>query len=143
MEVINVSTMPKKSKLKLPPLNLATEETFGQRLARLRKERGITQVALAAKIGIIQSLVTSYECDRLRMHPEMVVRFALALEVSADELLGVPTRKSKTTISESHPKTMSLKLVRRLQKIDRLPDQKQKVLLQTIDGFLRGEGISS
>ena len=143
MEVINVSTMPKKSKLKLPPLNLATEETFGQRLARLRKERGITQVALAAKIGIIQSLVTSYECDRLRMHPEMVVRFALALEVSADELLGVPTRKSKTTISESHPKTMSLKLVRRLQKIDLLPDQKQKVLLQTIDGFLRGEGISS
>ena len=63
---ITMFTMPKRSKLKLPPLRLSTDETAGQRLARLRKERGLTQVELAAKVGIIQGLVTNYERDRLR-----------------------------------------------------------------------------
>ncbi|OFZ19429.1 MAG: hypothetical protein A2X94_13910 [Bdellovibrionales bacterium GWB1_55_8] len=73
------------------------------------------------------------------MHPEMVIRFALALGVSTDELLGVLSKKNP-----EHPlPRLSLKLVKRLQKIDRLLDTKQKVLLQTIDGFLRGEGISN
>lgn len=121
-----------KSKLNLPPLKLATDETFGQRLARLRKERGWTQVELAEKVGIIQGLVTNYERGKLRMHPEMVVRFALALGVSGDELLGIPSKKS------SQPRArLSLKLVRRLQKIEKLPGTKQKVLLHTIDVFLR------
>jgi ribosome-binding protein aMBF1 (putative translation factor) len=44
--------MPKVSKLKLPPLDLG-EETLGQRIARLRKGRGISQVELAGKIGIV------------------------------------------------------------------------------------------
>lgn len=131
--LIFFGTMPKK-RLKLPPIELATTETFGERLARLRKERSFTQTALAEKIGIIQSLVTDYERDRLRMHPEMVCRFAYALDVSADELLGLKTSR---TLGDGK---LSLKVVRRLTKIESLPDHKQRVLLQTIDAFLRGEG---
>jgi transcriptional regulator with XRE-family HTH domain len=48
--------MPPRSRLKLPPLDLGTE-TLGRRVARLRKDRGYTQVELAEKIGIIQELV--------------------------------------------------------------------------------------
>lgn len=36
---------------------------MGQCLARLRKERGYTQVDLAKKIGIIQTLISDYELD--------------------------------------------------------------------------------
>ncbi len=79
--------MPRKSKLKLPPLNLG-DETLGERIARLRKERDCSQAELA-EIGIIQRLVSDYERDRLRPHPEMIVRFARALEVTSDELLGI------------------------------------------------------
>ena len=125
-------TMPKK-RLKLPPVEFATDETFGARLARLRKERSFTQTALAEKIGIVQSLVTDYECDRLRMHPEMVVRFAYALDVSADELLGL---KASRTLGDGK---LSLKVVRRLSAIESLPDHKQRALLQTIDAFLKAE----
>ena len=39
------SAMPKKSKLKLKPVDFG-EESLGQRLARLRKERGFTQKQL-------------------------------------------------------------------------------------------------
>ena len=64
----------------------------------------------------------------------------MALEVSADELLGL---SQETGPKNPATKKLSLKLVRRLQKMEQLPSSKQKALLQTIDGFLRGEGIGS
>ncbi len=75
--------MPRVSKLTLPPLNWG-KESIGQRVARIRKERGFSQVELAAKIGIVQTLVTDYETGRLRLTAEMAVRFALALDVTLD-----------------------------------------------------------
>jgi transcriptional regulator with XRE-family HTH domain len=122
--------MPRRSTLQLAPLDLG-EETLGQRLARLRKQRGLTQVELAQKIGIIQSLVSEYERDKLRLNAEMLARFALALEVSADELLGL----QKLPKNGRHP---SRKVLRRLQKIEELPAHDQAALLKTIDTFLKG-----
>jgi transcriptional regulator with XRE-family HTH domain len=135
--VITMLPMP-KSRLKLPPVKFTTDETFGERLARLRKERGLTQVELAEQMGLTQALITSYECDRLRMHAEMLARFSLALEISSDELIGLPNARSKKASDDFHAKTLSLKLVRRLQKIETLSASQQKVLLHTIDVFLRG-----
>jgi transcriptional regulator with XRE-family HTH domain len=122
--------MPKVSKLKLPPLDLG-EETLGQRIARLRKGRGISQVELAGKIGIVQVLISDYENDKLRPHYEMIIRIALALDVTADELLGM----KKTASKEMKP---DMKLVRRLKKIEGLPLAQRKALLKTIDTFLKG-----
>ena len=76
--------MPRK-RLKLPPI--VYQESVGQRLARIRKERGYTQVELAKKIGTIQGLISDYKNDNLRLSADMAVRFALALDVSTDELL--------------------------------------------------------
>jgi hypothetical protein len=67
------------------------------------------------------------------MHPEMLVRISNALGVSTDELLGVTGQREVSG-------KLSLKVVRRLSKIESLPDHKQRILLQTIDAFLRGEG---
>jgi transcriptional regulator with XRE-family HTH domain len=120
--------MPQKSKLKLPPINLGNE-SFGQRLARFRKERGYTQAELANKMGLVQALVSEYERDKLRPYHEMVARFALALEVSADMLLGLDDQKRKH-------KTPSLKLQKRMLQIEALPPYQQKILLRTIDTIL-------
>lgn len=124
--------MPRKPRYKLPVLNLGNE-SMGKRIARLRKERGYTQVELAEKIGITQKLISDYERDKLRLHSEMVLHFSLALEVSADELLGV--KKSKKDRAKP-----SLRLLRRLQKISELSQTQQRALLQTIDTFLKGAG---
>ena len=107
-------------------------ETVGQRLARLRKERGWTQVELAERVGIIQSLISDYERDRLRMNPGMVVRFAGALEITTDELLQPNAQK------HSLRHKPSLRVLRRLEKIEKLPAHQQSTLLKTIDTFLRG-----
>jgi transcriptional regulator with XRE-family HTH domain len=101
-------------------------------LARLRKERGWTQVELAERIGIIQSLISDYERDRLRMNPDMVLRFAAALEITTDELLQPGGEKPPL---RHRP---SLRVLRRLEKIEKLPPHQQSTLLKTIDTFLKG-----
>jgi transcriptional regulator with XRE-family HTH domain len=129
--------MPHKSRLKLPPLDLG-HETVGQRIRRLRTALGLTQVQLALKMGLLQNLISDYERNRLRLHAELVVRFALALEVSTDELLGIK-RASRTPASTAP----SVALSRRMVAIDRLPLPQRKVLLRTIDAFIRGVGLAA
>jgi transcriptional regulator with XRE-family HTH domain len=123
--------MPRRSQRKLPPLDLG-KETMGERLARIRKERGVTQVVLAEKIGIIQGLVSAYERDRIRLPADMAIRIAQALQVSADELLGLQPTKTDGELS--------LRLSRRLRGIETLPAAQQKALFQTIDAFLKNTG---
>ena len=125
-----MSVMASKNKTTQPPLMIGAE-TFGQYLSRLRKSKGYTQVELAEKMGIIQVIISDYERDKLRPYHEMVIRFAQALEVSADELLGLKTPKTKGNGG-------SLKILRRMKKIEALPPAQQKVLLRTIDTFLKG-----
>lgn len=121
--------MAKKSKLKLMPVDF-DKETLGQRLARIRKERGLTQKDVAERTGLIQTLVSDYERGRLRLAADMIVRFAVALEISTDELLRPKRGKA------APPPKASRKVLRRLQQIESLPAYQQRALLTTIDNFI-------
>lgn len=120
--------MPRISRLKLPPI--PTKESIGERVARIRKERGFTQVELAEKIGVIQSIVSAIERDVLKLSAEMAIRFALALEVTTDDLL-MPAKRNG-----SQGKKPSRKILRRLEKIETLPRTQQTAVLKTIDNAL-------
>jgi len=80
-----IVAMPRVSRFKPPPIR--RDESLGERLARLRKERGFTQKELAGKTGLIQALISDYERDKLRLNADMVLRFATALEITTDDLL--------------------------------------------------------
>lgn len=120
-----IQDMPKKSKL---APTTAEKETLGLRLAQVRKERGLTQVELAERTGLIQVVVSDYERGRLRLPADMALRFAEVLGVTVDELLQAP--KGRTA------KQPSLKLVRRMEQIESLPVYQQRALLTTIDTFI-------
>ena len=122
--------MPKRATISKPPLN-SDGESVGQRLARLRRERGFTQVGLAEQLGTRQSLITAYETDRIALSAEIAVRLALALEVTTDELLH-PNAKKKSTAKPS------LKVMRRMEQIEQLPENKQSFILSALDSMLRG-----
>lgn len=122
--------MPKKSKLKLLPVD-SGKETLGQRLTRIRKEKGLTQQQVAERTGLIQVLVSDYERDRLRLSAEMAIRFATVLGVTTDELLYRKPAKPQP------PRQVSRRFLRRMEQIEKLPPLQQTTLLRTIDTFLR------
>jgi transcriptional regulator with XRE-family HTH domain len=108
-------------------------ETVGQRLARLRRERGLTQADLAARLGIAQPVVSDYERGELRLHGQLIVRLTDILGVSADELLGLTPTPAAGPLAQR-------RLLRRLWAIDRLPRRDQQALFRTIDAFLKSAG---
>lgn len=124
------SVMPKPSKLALTPLP-PSDETPGQRLARIRRERGFTQVELAEKTGLVQTLVSDYERGKLRLNADMILRLATALEVSTDDLLqpagggAKPVRKA------------SRRVLQRLERIEALPAHVQTTVLKSLDLMLK------
>lgn len=121
--------MPRKPVIKLPPIDLG-EETIGKRIARLRKERGLTQKVLAEKIGTSQSIVADYEIGRIRLYDEMVARFALALQVSADDIRGLKKQNIENSLAD-------LKVTNRMREILKLPASKKRSLFDIIDAFLK------
>ncbi len=104
-------------------------ETIGQRLARLRKERGITQVELAQRLGVAQPVVSDYERGELRLHGELIIKLTELLGVSSEELLGLEAPRP-------HSHLGNRRLLRRLQGFEQLPKRDQDALLRTIDAFL-------
>lgn len=100
------SVMPKPSKLALAPLP-ASDETPGQRLARLRRERG-----------------------KLRRNADMILRFSTALDVSTDDLLQ-PSSGPKPA------RKTSRRVLQRLERIEALPAHVQTTVLKSLDLILK------
>ena len=107
-----------------------TPRPIGSRLSQVRKEKGYTQIALAKKTGFTQTLISSYERGRLRLSAETVIRFAKALNVSTDGILGF-SKASKST------DRVSLRLIHPLGRIESLPKSKQRTILQAVDFMIQ------
>jgi len=107
------------------------QETIGNRVARLRKDKGMTQTELAETLAVSQPVVSDYENDVIGLDSARIVQLAQVLGVSADEILGLEkaTRAASTGIGNR-------RLYRQLQSIDRLPKRDQEALFRTIDAFL-------
>ena len=71
------------------------EKTIGRRIRDLRKRQGMTQIELAAELGINQSAVSDYEKGEVRIHAAMLAGLARVLKSSADEILGLEKAKGK------------------------------------------------
>ena len=60
---------------------------FSQRLAALRKERGLTQQALADRVSLHITQINRYESKDSQPTLDVIRRLAITLSVSADELI--------------------------------------------------------
>lgn len=112
-----------------------TETTIGARIRQLRHRRGMTQVELAEKLDMHQSLLSRYERGELRLHGALVTAFAKALRVKTDDILGAQEPKRDGFVSDR-------RFMRRLQQIDKLSKRQKEALLQTLDTFLKGAGVA-
>ena len=60
-----------------------------------RERVGLTQAALAQKIGVTQQAVASWEAGKTLPRPSMLLRLADVLGCTVDELLRGDAEKSK------------------------------------------------
>ncbi|WP_144559523.1 helix-turn-helix domain-containing protein [Shouchella miscanthi] len=64
-------------------------ETFGERLAYIRKRHNLYQYEVADKLGIHKVTYANYEQDKRQMDYATLVRFCEIFNVSSDFLLGI------------------------------------------------------
>ena len=67
---------------------------LGDKLKSLRKQKGLTQVEVAKRIGISKAVVSSYEITDRRPSLESLVKLAKLYDVSTDYLLGLEPRRN-------------------------------------------------
>ena len=103
-------------------------ESFGQRLRKIRKAKGITQVELANKIGVSQRMMVYYERDAEYPPTKLIAPMAKILKVPTDELLGVKAAKN------AEPEK-NLRLWNKLKKVDKFNKPDQKVITKMIDAL--------
>lgn len=114
-----------------------TERAFyvelGQRIAALRRDRGLTQVQLAETMGVAQQTLAHYEAGRLRLLVGALPNLADRLEVSVEELVGTPpARKGSRAKRGRVPKFQQ-----QLERVNQLPRAKQQFVMQMLDTVLQ------
>ena len=67
------------------------KQTFGMMISSLRKERGMTQLELAEKMGVTDKAVSKWERDLSFPDINSIPKLAEVFEISVDELMQVKT----------------------------------------------------
>lgn len=68
---------------------------LNENLSRIRRERGLTQAALANKLNVVRQSISKWENGTAVPDADMLCRLADALDVPAQELLRGPEREAK------------------------------------------------
>lgn len=69
---------------------------LNENLAKIRKERGLTQEALAIKLNVVRQTVSKWENGTAVPDADMLCKIADALETSVADLLGQPRQDTET-----------------------------------------------
>ena len=79
------------------------------RIAQLRKEKGLSQIAFAMRFNITQYMVSAYESDKNQPSIELLIQIADYFNVSLDYLLcRSDIRRREEVLSESETKCLDL-----------------------------------
>lgn len=108
------------------------EESFGERLARLRKGAGYSLRELAAEVGTSHRMLVYYEKHSGQPAAHLLPQLAKALGVSTDQLLGVAKAKTIGRVRDT-------KLWRRFSQLEKLPPPERKPIIQVMDAFLKAK----
>jgi len=116
----------------------AQEKTFyaqlGRRIAERRKALNITQVDLAATLGIAQQTLAHYEGGVSRIAVETLTQAAVALDTNVEELIGTPAQR------RAGKRGPAPKLQQQLERISQLPKAQQRFVMQMLNTVLQQQG---
>lgn len=107
---------------------------FGEIMAELRQDKGMTQKELAVKLFVGKSTISNYETGQRRAHTDFICKVADILDVSTDYLLGrVETRRSFSITSEDYVEGTTVGAV--LEQMLELDDEHRHLLCKILNDF--------
>ncbi|PEN09699.1 helix-turn-helix domain-containing protein [Bacillus pseudomycoides] len=106
--------------------------TIGSRIKEVRKSLKMKQNELAEAVGIHFAMISLYESNKRTPSRETVEKMAPVLNVSADYLMGLSEHK---TLDEEKSKQVSKEAADLMEKINKLPPEKRKLIENLIDNF--------
>ena len=115
-------------------------DSFGQRLAELRRLRGLTQVQLAEKLGSTQRAIKYYENEADYPPVETIVELARILSVSTDELLGLKITKPTQEVVDITTDPELRRLWRKFQQVAEWPEKDQNAVIRIINTVSKSVG---
>lgn len=118
--------------------------TFGERLKKLRIEKGITQEKLGKIIGVSDRVIGYYEADnRFPKDDILLNKIADYFEVSLDYLLGRTDDPNTVKEIDKKLKENNLHIAANskvdLGKLAKLDDKQAKIINNLIDDFLEDD----
>ncbi|MEX3843194.1 helix-turn-helix domain-containing protein [Paraburkholderia sp. BR10882] len=114
-------------------MNEKDQEFFielGERIAKARRARGMTQQELAEALGIAQQTLAHYEVGRSRVPTSLLPPLVELLMSSFEELLSRPAARWPSKGSAIS------RLQRQIAAIEQLPKPKQQFVSQMLDTVL-------
>jgi transcriptional regulator with XRE-family HTH domain len=103
---------------------------LGERIAQARERAGLSQYELAEKLGVTQSTVAGWERKVGALRSDTLSKLALALETSADELLG---------LQQPRQKAPNGRFKRIFQELSQLPRRQQEYVLPYPEDMLSAQ----
>ena len=84
---------------------------IGQKIKRLRTQRGISQIDLSTQLGVSKSVVSSYE-NGIHLPPyDVLIKIALLFDVSTDYLLGLQNHQTINVDGLSNTQIEAISLI--------------------------------
>jgi transcriptional regulator with XRE-family HTH domain len=106
-------------------INLVATMSIAKRLATLRKQKGLTQQALANAIGLHVTQIKRYEADSSQPSLEAIKKIAKTLRVTIDSL-----------VFEEDELQPDANLSLQFRAISNLSEDKQAVIKQLLEGMI-------
>lgn len=106
--------------------------TLGNRIQKVRKDKGMKQYDLAEAIGVNFTTVSLYEAGKREPRRETLEKIALVTNVSVDYLYGLSDDRvlDQTRLTQEEIEASEL-----MKRIMRLPKEKRDVINSLIDNF--------
>ncbi len=104
--------------------------SFGKNLAKLRKEKGLTQEELVKISGVAISQIRRYETDKSTPSLDAIIKLVSALSVSIDEMVF------DKTIGVAQNKIIDRELLEQFESISRMSEDEKYVVKKMLEGII-------
>ena len=107
-------------------------EYFYKNLARLRKERALTQTELAKSTGLTQRVLSSYENNKTQPTIENAISIAKALKVNLDELI----KTDAENLNQGDYLQLDARTMEKIKLILQLPRNERHIIYTIAESFI-------